>query len=888
MSYSYDPSRRRSVDDAGSSNHHGRGQSSHPDRSNLDHLTNVAVHIEPQLASSLQSRHMPPPSSPQLTSANGSTHLNTAPRGPPTSSPFTGLRDLASFSSYRQPIGMPISSMLGAERKIQDAPPVMPPPATSRARASSMREPFARGFRDVSPQRNIFSEPRPASVAVGLDRIGMERPRDTWSSSLQHPREPLVASHPYVPPYRDIRGDAHDRGSPQRPNSQPPQQRYEPETKSLDRREAQVGSDFGPLHHTEDLRMGRTPRDVLSQSTPLHSRDRNALVRPVRHEPWTEVPRERIEHNIGPERFQSATSAFSTREDQPIVLGPMQQGARDPTKYSSDARKVLEFREDAPHTPAAFSGVKPVDQARSSFTTRPITFQEDQRLESIHREEQLRKQGDGPTHRSLLNISPELNRRERNSPLPQAVQGAQSRLIGPGGDDPAIKTEFGRMFSGLGSGVGTATPTAMNGTATPSRLSPGGHVQGGDLVRTAVAEIEQDKSGSKIDDRRAKRQGRYGGDDALNNADGRDTPDTQHGPKRAKTNHAAHHHHHHLHPHHHHHHHHETADNSPSMFSTLRFQPNPMSTTPLAANPTHHHHHHPGAHAHPGHHHHHTPRTASVPRKPSVSVMSRKVIEDCSARPRHHLGSQLYTIEKSSDLPSRTSVETKLKRSGKMKPIPFFEDHENCTYTIRVPRSYLVRREVSEPSHLEQICKRRQIWGTDIYTDDSDIVAAAVHSGWLQGDFGENNTDLHDLCDNEPEHNNAQHDPDRAAAGVEEAPPTTLLTQPSRPLKPPSHLSAHITILILPALESYASTSQHHILSREWGKHNTPHDGMSFAIHRIDFVDEGSESDSWGRDGKARKARLKLEESRRRDAAASLLMFATSAGMNSGSVEVGA
>lgn len=58
-----------------------------------------------------------------------------------------------------------------------------------------------------------------------------------------------------------------------------------------------------------------------------------------------------------------------------------------------------------------------------------------------------------PHQRNLLGIQ-EINRKGRISPLPQAVQGAQPQLAGPAGE-PGIKSEFGRMFSGIGTGVGT-------------------------------------------------------------------------------------------------------------------------------------------------------------------------------------------------------------------------------------------------------------------------------------------------------------------------------------------------------------------------------------------------------------------------------------------------
>lgn len=75
-------------------------------------------------------------------------------------------------------------------------------------------------------------------------------------------------------------------------------------------------------------------------------------------------------------------------------------------------------------------------------------------------------------HRSLLSLNNEYARRmERASPLPQAVQGAQSQPPDVG-RDPGIKSEFGRMFSGLGSGIGS-TPqpahTPLKRPLTPSR-----------------------------------------------------------------------------------------------------------------------------------------------------------------------------------------------------------------------------------------------------------------------------------------------------------------------------------------------------------------------------------------------------------------------------------
>lgn len=75
-------------------------------------------------------------------------------------------------------------------------------------------------------------------------------------------------------------------------------------------------------------------------------------------------------------------------------------------------------------------------------------------------------------HRSLLAVGADGKRGGRASPLPQAVQGAQAPFIGPAGE-PAIKNELGRVFSGIGSGVGGVTAaTGGSGPSTPLGSSP--------------------------------------------------------------------------------------------------------------------------------------------------------------------------------------------------------------------------------------------------------------------------------------------------------------------------------------------------------------------------------------------------------------------------------
>lgn len=152
----------------------------------------------------------------------------------------------------------------------------------------------------------------------------------------------------------------------------------------------------------------------------------------------------------------------------------------------------------------------------------------------------------------------------------------------------------------------------------------------------------------------------------------------------------------------------------------------------------------------------------------------------------------------------------------------------------------------------EKICRRGALWGVDIYTDDSDPLAAAIHAGWIRGDWGEGVDASIVEFSNMP-------------AAVEDVgnPTTTSSTgsaisvRPPQPLVPPSGKDLHLTLLILPALKRYASQVRHGIKSRAWGD---THDGMSFRIEKISWVDEGA---GYGeeRGAEARRKRMKTRQS---------------------------
>ncbi|KAK5119281.1 hypothetical protein LTR85_007637 [Meristemomyces frigidus] len=795
MSMPYDPSRRRSLGGAGSPPQYIRGP------------------LEPPAPPSFPTRNMPPPSPPQMPPPSAASHhLASAPRGPPTTSPFAGARDLASFASHRPGAGMSISSMLGGgeERKPTDSPHVfsvaplaaqssMQPPSPGRARSSSMREGLGR--REPSPIRGgMFGEPRAQSAFRDRNvseprREGMFASPQLQREALQFPRESPHSFRAFKPEHPEQRAPPNGAGPLGRPISQPAELVGPRSVEEIiARREVPGEGRFGTFRHFGEP-VAPPQRNDMTPRNDAHPFPNGVTSQPRESEIFGSPQMDRDLHHI-PSRFQPGVFGTPMREDQTGLFRPAFPHAPDAARESIEARALHDLRRGEPRSSPPISDLPMYARMRNGFTDRPMTLEEHQRMEAMQREQQQqqqRKESDGSGHRSLLGISPDMSRKGRNSPLPQAVQGAQPRHVGPGGNNPGIKMEFGRMFSGLGSGVGSTTPNAgqsVNGATTPSRLSPARHLEDGDLVQTAVSNIEDWKVNSKA--KGAKKSGRRSRDEEKFDGDDRATPDLSRGNKRTKT--------------------------------------------------------------------------------PTLNVTSRKLLEEAASKPRKHLGSQLYTTELTQSSNADTSLDAKIKFVSKMKPIPYFEGKDNCTYTVRVPRYYFTSSEqsggVDGPSALEEICKHGQLWGTDAYTDDSNVVAAAVHSGWLKGDFGEHNNDLVDICDNDSD---AEDGPEDIAET-----PTNLTSKPRKPVRPPAEYpDVHITLLVLPPLESYASSTQHHVRSKEWKK---AHDGMSFMIHSVEFVDEGAAGRYVERGVAARKQRMAIEEAKRREAAAGLLMFANGIG----------
>jgi hypothetical protein len=225
--------------------------------------------------------------------------------------------------------------------------------------------------------------------------------------------------------------------------------------------------------------------------------------------------------------------------------------------------------------------------------------------------------------------------------------------------------------------------------------------------------------------------------------------------------------------------------------------------------------------------------------------------------PRNHLGSELYNPKLEPSPPSPASSVLASSKGGFRsiyKPSRTFTERDlNCTFTIRVPRFYLLAEERL------RICTDRCLWGTDLYTDDSDPLAAAMHAGWIRAEWPPDlDTAQLNLTPQPRDTPTADDDliiPDEMRAPPQ-LPDTAEPAAAPAGVLPPSDLDLHITILILPKLRRYAGSVRYGVASRSWPG---THDGFSYAVHKLRWVDEGAMR------GCERSGRARREERKRRD-----------------------
>ncbi|GMM33609.1 hypothetical protein DASC09_009340 [Saccharomycopsis crataegensis] len=133
--------------------------------------------------------------------------------------------------------------------------------------------------------------------------------------------------------------------------------------------------------------------------------------------------------------------------------------------------------------------------------------------------------------------------------------------------------------------------------------------------------------------------------------------------------------------------------------------------------------------------------------KPKVVVSNEEALGFAGKFPRKRLGSMVYSLSPTLSLQAMLDNDTRedkeLEEVYKKEieknhtfVIPELRDHINSIITVRIPKFYLQHKNNPNLS-----VKRRSVWGTDIYTDDSDIVAILKHCGFI--------SDLEDFDDSE-------------------------------------------------------------------------------------------------------------------------------------------
>ncbi|KAF2708399.1 Rxt3-domain-containing protein [Pleomassaria siparia CBS 279.74] len=879
--YGYDASRRRSLGGASPPIPYG-----------------APSHDPPPPPPSFSRSHMPPPSSPQ----QQHSHALQAQRTPFTST-FGGGRELPGLGSQHRPgssMSMSISSLIGGgdtgapnqmsqsqSHSSPNNPPTngpppnnhsMQPPSPRRGLPSGSRSEFQPFRRQPSPERHMYTGGTPrVSEGHGFAAGSPTRPYPNQESPDQgrqsqsvQPYKPMVfqGARAYVP----SPNDAHGRDSrqsnlniPPRPNSQPagphgPHAPPDQETKTVydtpgGRRNVYGQPEerrrtLGESHHTRPTAaeiLGGPPQSLTDRERPVTVHPVSySLFNPPRDQrsaPGPNPPPRSLWRQSVPEDAPRETTEARREDPSALYRGhpgysATQQGPMSYANHSAEdmvrgrsldhlGHRVVEQYHVPPTSDPHSTGKQKAEQLSRSLSSGGGAYP------SRSMYDQPRRMGEEMQHsKSLLGLGSEAYRRGRASPLPQAVQGASGQPLSIG-KDPSIKSEFGRMFSGLGSGLGTSTPS--RGSPMPQsgheNLPPGTDLN--DLSRLPRVNSQNSRKSKRVKDE----EGAYDNE----GVDGRGTPAGGRGAKRNKPSH----HHHHAHAHHHHHHHHKADEEmayAPSVSSTPfngRYSNLPQNGGP--AQPSHHHHHY---HAAP-HHHHHGPRGSQSAPVPSPKITPKMhdiqaVLDEAAKHPRKHLGSHLY--EAMTDLPKpNSSLDDQFGYSSKPKALPRFERNPiNCTFTIRVPRFHL------KPRQRQQIVLQRHLWGARIYRDDSDPIAAAIHSGWIRGEWDET-VDVNML------------DPQITAPNDPSDAEDTLVKAPAAPVTPPADMDLQIDILILPRILDYKATVEYGISSRK----SSRHDGLSFMIHQMRWVEDGYGSRGQERTAAALRRRL--------DASATLL-----------------
>ncbi|KAF9135376.1 hypothetical protein BGW39_003173 [Mortierella sp. 14UC] len=220
----------------------------------------------------------------------------------------------------------------------------------------------------------------------------------------------------------------------------------------------------------------------------------------------------------------------------------------------------------------------------------------------------------------------------------------------------------------------------------------------------------------------------------------------------------------------------------------------------------------------PPHHHHHPSGMVSNAPLPPLSNMV-PIVE-------RHVPRLIVKNDSSLKMNGRPELFLGYYRYDPAVLLPAMQGKENSLLEVRVASTYLTYDNVK--------VKKREVWGTDVYTDDSDVVAMLIHAGYFIPPTHAQSTDEDSLQPTHQHHN--------------------FVPNPIKHICPGFDLA--VTLRVMPKLIKYQGSIRHRIKSRTW---NTGHDGVSFRIESIRKLGAG-EALNRGRSQSKRRMREYSQE----------------------------
>ena len=460
-------------------------------------------------------RHMLPPTSPQYSKSQYGAL--PPPPHPPSSRvaipPHILARDSTTQQSGHRPgSSMSISSMLGVDAESNPRDPIRPhsngpsrgiPPAAQSPTKSNVQDTSSHG----TPQRSNTPDTYKSwnSEHTRQPRAYSGGPPSRSFSSLQpgSPEFPRFAAPPQThqgqsAPYYQITRDG----------------QFQPSESDASRRRTSVGSLATPnsnrplmVNHScneservrEDNHASAASDPVtgseklfLHQGSTERSESRYAVRQNTPERAHTYTPRSVKPAQSQPPQYgvRDGQSNVSSNSNYPFLARQPPQSSPFDRRFPGLADKIPQDHTSGTNLPTnlnngqtmmeAYQDMRPVATVESRPLQQDVGSSLSQGVDGIERQRTrdsplgftsrnsratpssdviIHSVEEGSHGSKLLGFLAE-NKRGRVSPLPQAVQGAQARMKGPT-SEPGIKKEFGMMFSGIGSGVGSNMSTPV-------------------------------------------------------------------------------------------------------------------------------------------------------------------------------------------------------------------------------------------------------------------------------------------------------------------------------------------------------------------------------------------------------------------------------------------